>query len=69
MSVGELRNNYILYIGAGAVATGGIISMFQALPLIFSSLRGAFGDLSSGGASQGKRTRAAHRARPAAVRS
>jgi putative OPT family oligopeptide transporter len=46
MSVGALRNYYILYIGAGAVATGGIISMFQALPLIVRSLRGAFGDLS-----------------------
>ena len=49
MSVGEIRNNYILYIGAGAVATGGILSMFQALPLIFSSLRGAFGDLARSG--------------------
>ncbi|MEX0676423.1 MAG: oligopeptide transporter, OPT family [Pirellulales bacterium] len=45
MSVGEIRDNYILYIGAGAVATGGIISMFQALPMIIGTLRGAFGDL------------------------
>jgi uncharacterized oligopeptide transporter (OPT) family protein len=51
MPVSEIRDNYILYIGAGAVATGGIISMFQALPMIIGSLRGAFGDLatSSGG--------------------
>jgi putative OPT family oligopeptide transporter len=48
MNVGALRNNYILYIGAGAVATGGIISMFQALPMIFSSLRGALSDLTGG---------------------
>ena len=27
---------YVLYIGAGAVAAGGIISLFQALPLILS---------------------------------
>jgi putative OPT family oligopeptide transporter len=50
MDVGALRNNYILYIGAGAVATGGIISMLQALPLIVGSLRGALGDLGRGGA-------------------
>ena len=41
MSVGELRSNYILYIGAGAVATGGIISMLQAMPLIIASIRAA----------------------------
>ncbi len=46
MSVGEIRNNYILYIGAGAVATGGIISMLQALPLILASIRSGLGDLS-----------------------
>ncbi|HEX3728119.1 MAG TPA: oligopeptide transporter, OPT family [Pirellulales bacterium] len=50
MSVGEIRNNYILYIGAGAVATGGIISMFQALPMIIGSLRGAWGDLATSSA-------------------
>jgi putative OPT family oligopeptide transporter len=54
MGVGELRNFYILYIGAGAVATGGIISMFQALPMIISSLRGAFGDLTAAGGGQTK---------------
>ncbi|MEX2113153.1 MAG: oligopeptide transporter, OPT family [Pirellulales bacterium] len=47
MSVGDLRNAYILYIGAGAVATGGIISMFQALPMIIGSLRRAMGDLAT----------------------
>jgi putative OPT family oligopeptide transporter len=46
MTVGEIRNAYILYIGAGAVATGGIISMFQALPLIFSSIISGLRDLS-----------------------
>jgi putative OPT family oligopeptide transporter len=42
MTPNDIRNNYVLYIGAGAVAAGGIISMFQALPLIFGSLRGAW---------------------------
>jgi uncharacterized oligopeptide transporter (OPT) family protein len=50
-----LRNAYILYIGAGAVATGGIISMFQAMPMIIGSLRRAMGDLStSSGSSKGR---------------
>jgi putative OPT family oligopeptide transporter len=38
MSEGALRTNYILYIGAGAVAAGGIISMIQALPVILGSV-------------------------------
>lgn len=45
MSPKEIRDAYILYIGAGAVATGGIISLFQALPLIFSSIRSGLRDL------------------------
>ncbi|MBI2825031.1 MAG: oligopeptide transporter, OPT family [Planctomycetia bacterium] len=49
MGVKELRNNYILYIGAGAVAAGGIISMLQALPMIFGSLRAGLRDLVPGG--------------------
>ena len=49
MDAGDIRKNYILYIGAGAVATGGLISLFQALPLIFGSLRSGLGDLTSGG--------------------
>jgi putative OPT family oligopeptide transporter len=50
-AVGNVRINYILYIGAGAVAAGGIISMLQAMPLIFSSLRAGLRDL---GPSAGK---------------
>jgi putative OPT family oligopeptide transporter len=34
MSSGEIWKNYVLYIGAGAVAAGGIISLFQSLPTI-----------------------------------
>jgi putative OPT family oligopeptide transporter len=48
MSVGELRNNYVLYIGAGAVATGGIISMLQALPVIAGSVVAGLRDLRGG---------------------
>lgn len=55
MSPNEIRNNYILYIGAGAVATGGIISMFQALPMIVSSIASGLRDLRGTGAGAGRR--------------
>ncbi len=45
MDVMDVRDKYVVYIGAGAVAAGGIISMFQVLPMIFHSIRGAMGDL------------------------
>lgn len=45
MNAGQLRNAYILYIGAGAVAAGGIISMFRALPLIVGSVISGLRDL------------------------
>ena len=51
MSPAEIWKSYILYIGAGAVAAGGIISLFQALPTIFSSLKSGLADIfASGGA-------------------
>jgi putative OPT family oligopeptide transporter len=45
MDPGALRGNYLRYIGAGAVAAGGIISMCRALPLIFGSVVGGLRDL------------------------
>ncbi len=53
MSASDIRNFYILYIGAGAVATGGIISLIQALPMILGSLRSSFGDLTRSRAGNG----------------
>ena len=55
----DLHRAYVLYIGAGAVATGGIISLFQALPLIFGSFKSALRDLrqtDATGLPGGKRT-------------
>jgi len=49
MSPGEIRNSYVLYIGAGAVAAGGIISMMQAMPVILASIRSGLRDLSTRG--------------------
>lgn len=47
MSPGQIRNEYILYIGAGAVAAGGIISVFRSLPVIWHGIKGGLKDLSS----------------------
>ncbi len=45
LTVEELWKNYVLYIGAGAVAAGGIISMARSLPMIVGSVRAGFRDL------------------------
>ena len=47
MGPGEVRSAYVLYIGAGAVAAGGIISLVRALPLILASIRSGIGDISA----------------------
>src|SRR5262245_19741317 len=47
MSVSEIQKAYILYIGAGAVAAGGIISLFRSLPTIWHGLKGGLADLRS----------------------
>ena len=39
MSIHDIWRNYVLYIGAGAVAAGGIISLFQSLPTIISGAK------------------------------
>ena len=48
MSPGDIRSAYVLYIGAGAVAAGGIISLFRSLPTIWSGLKGGLSDLRGG---------------------
>jgi len=45
MGPDEIRGAYVLYIGAGAVAAGGIISLGRALPTIWQGLRGGLVDL------------------------
>jgi uncharacterized oligopeptide transporter (OPT) family protein len=54
MSNTEISHNYVLYIGAGAVAAGGIISLFQALPLILGSIRSAVRDFRGGNSGESK---------------
>jgi putative OPT family oligopeptide transporter len=48
MSPGEVRGAYILYIGAGAVAMAGMISLVRSLPTIWSGLKGGLADLRGG---------------------
>jgi len=38
MSPDEIRNAYVLYIGAGAVAAAGLISLVRSMPMIWNSL-------------------------------
>ncbi|MHB0968206.1 MAG: OPT family oligopeptide transporter [Thermoanaerobaculia bacterium] len=58
MSHQDIRGAYVLYIGAGAVAAGGIISVFRALPMIWHGLKGGMKDVtgSRGQAEAVKRT-------------
>jgi len=45
MTVSQIQKAYVLYIGAGAVAAGGIISLIRSLPVIWSGLKGGLADL------------------------
>ncbi len=45
MGPSQIRSAYILYIGAGAVAAGGIISLLRSLPIIAHGLREGLRDL------------------------
>ncbi|NUO48637.1 MAG: oligopeptide transporter, OPT family [Polyangiaceae bacterium] len=45
----QIRGAYILYIGAGAVAAGGIISLARSLPTIWSGIRAGLRDFRGGG--------------------
>jgi putative OPT family oligopeptide transporter len=45
MEPGDIKGNYLRYIGAGAVAAGGIISMLRAMPLIIASIVSGLRDL------------------------
>lgn len=53
MGPGQIRGAYILYIGAGAVATAGIISLFRSLPTIWSGLKSGLADLRGGSGEEG----------------
>ncbi|HEY4221763.1 MAG TPA: oligopeptide transporter, OPT family [Myxococcota bacterium] len=52
----DIRDAYILYIGAGCVATGGFIGLARAVPTIISAFRGGLASLKVGSGAQMKRT-------------
>ncbi|AOS43604.1 OPT oligopeptide transporter protein [Lacunisphaera limnophila] len=54
MGPSAIRGAYILYIGAGCVAAGGLISLVQAMPTIWHGLKGGMHDigLARGGAAK-----------------
>ena len=49
-------SSYIRYIGAGALAAGGIISLIKSLPLIIRTFKGAVVSIAGAGASGNSRT-------------
>ena len=46
--VSALWSNYLRYIGAGAVACGGVLSLIKSLPLIVRTFKDAMGDYGKG---------------------
>ena len=49
-------SSYIRYIGAGALAAGGIISLIKSLPLIVKTFAGAVKSMKGAGSTSGERT-------------
>lgn len=45
MSADDIWSNYIRYIGAGAVATGGLLSLFNIAPIIWKTIHHGFKEL------------------------
>jgi putative OPT family oligopeptide transporter len=45
----QIRGAYILYIGAGAVAAGGVVSLLRSMPMIWRGLREGLRDFRGGG--------------------
>jgi len=59
MTPNDVRSAYILYIGAGAVAAGGLISLARAMPMIWRSLAAGLAGVGKG--SKGDQTRRTQR--------
>jgi putative OPT family oligopeptide transporter len=56
MSTTDIWRNYIKYMGAGAVATGGILGLFRAFPAIWDSLTASIKQLATERSGNGKGT-------------
>lgn len=57
MTPNDVRDAYVLYIGAGAVAAGGIISLLRSLPLIWHGLKAGLADFRGGHAASANAAR------------
>jgi len=53
MGPNQIRGAYVLYIGAGAVAAGGIVSLIRSLPTIVQGMKAGLADLRGGRGAQG----------------
>jgi putative OPT family oligopeptide transporter len=49
MGPDDIRSAYVLYIGAGAVAAGGLISLGRSMPTIWNGLKGGLAGMGKGG--------------------
>lgn len=56
MSPDDIRGAYVLYVGAGAVAAGGIVSLLRALPMIWHSLADAMKSFGGAGVGQDRQS-------------
>jgi len=52
MSAGQVRNAFLLYVGAGAVATGGLVTLLRALPTIWRAFREGLAAVDASGAAR-----------------
>ncbi len=52
MTPGQVRNAFLLYVGAGAVATGGLVTLIRSLPTIWRAFRESIGSLEASAASR-----------------
>jgi putative OPT family oligopeptide transporter len=48
MGPDDIRSAYVLYIGAGAVAAGGLISLARSMPTIWNGLKGGLSGIGKG---------------------
>ena len=56
MSPGQIRNAFVLYVGAGAVATGGIVALLRSLPSIWDAFRHGLASLDASRRASRERT-------------
>jgi len=54
MSAGQIWSRYVRYIGAGAVAAAGIVTVARALPTMYASLRAVLAGLRGGDVAAGE---------------